>query len=65
MMRSDLINRIEWLFQNIPRTTANIEKPVANTTESDISRGYGDAFSLGSAVDGVGLRGNVAMVHAD
>ena len=43
----------------------NIDNPVANNTESDISRVSGNAFSLGSNVEVVVMRRHFAMVHAD
>ena len=53
------------LFWNIPRTTANIDKPLAKNTDSDILRVSGEPFSMGSTVEVVAKRGNAAMVHAD
>jgi hypothetical protein len=54
-----------WLFSDIPRTTTNIDKPVAKNTKSDILRQSRDAFSLGSTAKVVVMRRNNTMVHVD
>ena len=48
-----------------PTHATNIENPIAKTTDSGISCGPGNAFLLGSTLEVVVMRGNIAMVHAD
>ena len=52
-------------FVDIQRQTTGIEKPLAKSEESDISRVPGDAFWTGSAVEAVVVGGSFAIVHAD
>jgi hypothetical protein len=53
------------LFEDIPRTVANIDNPAAKNTESDNLRVSGEPFPMGSTMVVVVMHGKNTMMHAD